>query len=156
MKYNRHLLYVFTFMIFTFTSSLNTFASKNLHVLEDIINFSTSKQDPETAKVIMQMITEADPRVFVKDAQDVKNKQKTGPAYSLQSLGTPSYSETNKDKNPSLTFKDVKVDMKSGSTETEVKYDGKGYTFKMELKMSHRLLTDEGKKFFEYLAKNKE
>lgn len=108
----------------------------------EILNFSSSEKDPETGKVIMKMIRKANPSYFRRDAEHRKNREGK-PAYSLYSHG-----QGESQGNKGVSYHSTTVNLKKGSTETSLNYEANGYTMILELKMSGKLLTEEGKVFF--------
>jgi len=113
-----------------------------------ILEFSSSEQDLVTGKQIIRMIREASPNYFVPNAEDLTNKQGKI-AYTLTSNGQGQSNIVSS----SVSFNYTSVNMQEGYTETSPIYIGKGFSMVLHLKMSHRLLTGEGKKFFLDLAK---
>lgn len=108
----------------------------------EILNFSSSEKDPETGKAIMKMIREANPSYFRGDAEHRKNREGK-PAYSLYSNGQGESQVTK-----GVWYHSTTVNLKKGSTETSLNYEANGYTMILELRMSGKLLTKDGKAFF--------
>lgn len=130
-----------------------SFASDN-----SILQFTNSKDDPDTGKKILKMIIKAVPKgIFKENAENITNKKKEL-AYTITSNGQG----TSKSDDVLLDFQwgDTRShstkshSIRSHSISANPYYEGHGYKMFLTLDFSRKLLTKEGHEFFDTQRKN--
>jgi hypothetical protein len=125
-------------------------AKFNPNLDQDILNFCNTYSEIG-GKKLMRLLQEARPELFVKGAENQRNKENL-PAYSF-GFDVPIWEDQSCSKSPTLTFCHETVDLDTGSTNTYFEYRGNGYRVYGNLVLSHRVLTQQGKQFFKNAAK---
>lgn len=122
-------------------------AMEPLKLDQDILNFSGGANDPGTKK-IMRLLQQKRPDIFVQGAENITNKH-GDLAYHL---GTDAGVKPQNDCPDCIDFDYDDVDLSTGTTTTYINYCGNGYWMYVGLTASHRVFTDNGKKFFRQRA----